>query len=57
MSDPTVAYVRPTRPDWRHRGENLIEKVRDAYDAIWDLMPAIGAFAMLIWLLNVIPQR
>ena len=57
MTDETVAYQRPTRPDWRHRTERVIERIRDVYDAIWDLVPAIGAFAMLIWLINVVPQR
>ena len=52
MTDDTTAYVRPARPDWRHRAEHVIDRVRTFYDALWDLMPAIAAFAALIWCIN-----
>lgn len=55
--EDTIAYVIPTRPDWRHRTEAIITRVRDTYDAALDLMPAIAALAALVWLMNVVPKH
>lgn len=57
MTDPTVAYQRPTRPPWRHRAERWITKLGDTYQALWDVMPAIAAFAFLLWLTSWWPHR
>jgi hypothetical protein len=50
--NPTIAYIHPPKPTWRQKGETYIEKVRDAYDTLWDWMPAIAAAATLLWLIN-----
>lgn len=48
----TEEYTRPPRPTWREAGEHYIERVRDWYDTLWDLMPAIAAALTLLWLIN-----
>jgi hypothetical protein len=48
----TEEYTRPPKMTWRQQGEHYIDRVRDTYDAAWDLMPAIAAGATLIWLIN-----
>lgn len=56
MTDETIAYQRRARPDWRHRTERVLDRIYDTYTALWDLMPAIAAFAALLWLINTAPN-
>lgn len=53
----TTAYTHPPKPDRRHQIEALITRTRNTYDAIWDLMPAIAAFALLLWLTTFVPHQ
>lgn len=48
--EATTAYPRPATPTWRQQAETLINRIRDWYDALWDLMPAIAAAITLTWL-------
>lgn len=50
---PARQLAAATETDLAHRIEHAIRRTQDAYDALWDLMPAIAAFATLIWLINV----
>ena len=56
-AEATQAYRRATQPTWQQRGEGLITRIRDFYDALWDLMPAIAAIATLLWIINTVTPR
>lgn len=62
MTDPNITRVIGKRPEppvstAAIRIEHAITRVRDAYDALWDWMPAIAAIATLILLALLVPRR
>jgi hypothetical protein len=46
----TPRHVLPT---WQDRVETVLNKMYDGYMALWDLMPAVAAFAFLLWIINL----
>jgi hypothetical protein len=62
MTDPNITRVIGKKPEppvstAAIRIEAAITKVRDVYDAVWDVMPAIAAVGLLILLILLVPRR
>jgi hypothetical protein len=61
-TDPNISRVLPRRPEPAAstaaiRIEHGITRIRDAYDAVWDVMPAVAAVGLLVALILFVPRR